>query len=269
MEIGKSMKLIVTSDRYEASINMFNAFIENFNFVETEFKYQGNPIYKYKDFYLIKIKDDLVEAYYIDKDFPEVDLVIFASKHSSKEEIPTLTVHSDGNFCKADVGGRDYTLSIAPAQYIKSALLFYYENCPLGYRASLEVTHHGPNLNKPSIWIEVGSTIREWNDYNAITLACENIINLRPVESDVTIGFGGPHYAPKFTKIVINEDVSIGHIMPKYVMDCAKEYMIEVMIKNTAPKVDYALIDWKGTKSDFRRKIISKLDDLDIDYKKI
>jgi len=196
-------------------------------------------------------------------------LIIFASKHASKEGVPTLTVHSDGNFCKAEVGGKDCSLSIAPAPYLKSALLFYYENQLPGYKVSLEVTHHGPNLNKPSLWIEVGSTEREWNDHKAIILACENIVNLKPIESEVVVGFGGPHYAPKFTKVIINEDVAIGHIMPKYVMDHVKVNMIKEMINNTIPKVDYALIDWKGTKSDFRRKIISKLEELNIEYKKI
>ncbi len=263
------MKLIVTSERDEASKNMFKLFIENFNFKETNKEYQGNPIYKYKDFYLIKIKDDLIYADYLDKDFHEAELIIFASKHSSKEGRPTLTVHSDGNFCKAEFGGKDYTLSIAPALYIKSALLYYYENQLENYEVSLEVTHHGPNLNKPSLWIEVGSTEKEWNDLKAIELACENIINLKPIKSEEAIGFGGPHYAPKFTKVVINEDVAVGHIMPKYVMDCTKEEMIEQMVEKTIPKVDYALIDWKGTKSEFRKKIIEKLKKLGIEYRKI
>ena len=98
----------------------------------------------------------------------DIDLCIVASLHRSVSGKPTLTAHSTGNFGKAEAGGRDRELAFAPALYLREAIISLREHVIEGYETSLEVTHHGPTgMEFPIIFVEVGSTGREWNDLRA------------------------------------------------------------------------------------------------------
>ena len=255
------MMLIVCSLADLASKNIFELYTQNFRFVEK------NGVWKYRNFVLVLIKEDLVNAKFIEKEFPEADLVIFASKHSSERKVPCLTVHSDGNWGKATLGGKDYTISYAPALYMKKALIklheFKNENNLDRYQVTLEVTHHGPNLNKPSLWIEVGSSEKEWNDLKACEAVCEAILSLEDVKSrneKVIVGFGGSHYAPGFTKLVLSKGYAVGHIIPKYSLDIVPDRLIEEAYLKTVPNPDFGVIDWKGTRKSQRGRILKIFD---------
>ena len=107
-------------------------------------------------------------ALYLQKLETSPSLAIVASRHSSKSGTPTLTCHSTGNFGPAEAGGNPKQLGIAPALYLREALLGLKENPPEGYEVSLEVTHHGPSsLPFPIMFVEVGSTERGWEDMTA------------------------------------------------------------------------------------------------------
>lgn len=208
---------------------------------------------------------------------PEV--IIVASRHRSKSETPTLTLHSPGNFGSADFGGEERRLSICPARYIRKALIEFSkekEKRNLSYEVSLEVTHHGPTLDVPIIFVEVGSAEKQWNDLNACSAAAEVIKKLasenlddREAErndTDVAVGFGGTHYAPNFTRLILEKQISFGHIMPKY-SDFKKEMIFE-MIEKTIPKPDYGVLDWSGLRSEQRKIIIEALNEKGLEYKK-
>jgi len=240
---------------------MFELFTQNFGFVEQE------SCFRYKDFKLVLIDIDLVNACFIEKRFPEAELVIFASKHSSENKVPCLTVHSDGNWGRAVLGGKDYTISFAPALYIKQALLELFrlknELKLEKYQVSLEVTHHGPNLQVPSLWVEVGSSMEEWNDLKACEAVCEAILSLNRLKlknETVVVGFGGPHYAPGFTKLVLTKNYAVGHIIPKYVLDSVPERLIEEAYLKTVPEPDFGVIDWDGTRREQREKVMKVFD---------
>jgi len=204
----------------------------------------------------------------------DIDVIIVASKHKSESGIPTLCVHSPGNFNDAKLGGNEKELSIAPALYIKEAIIEFKKQKELknlNYDVTLEVTHHGPTLNFPIVFIEVGSKEEQWNDLNACEAAgnvikalCEKDIKKENVK--VCIGIGGGHYGKKFTKILINEKFAFGHIMPKYNFN---EEMIEDMILKTVPKPEIALIEWNGLNSEQRNKAIKKLNEINFEWKKV
>ncbi|MCG2783360.1 MAG: D-aminoacyl-tRNA deacylase, partial [Candidatus Altiarchaeales archaeon] len=105
---------------------------------------------------VIKLSDS---ALYLQKLETSPSFAIVASRHSSKSGTPTLTCHSTGNFGPAEAGGNPRELGIAPALYLRQALLNLKKNPPAGYEISLEVTHHGPSsLPFPIMFVEVGST---------------------------------------------------------------------------------------------------------------
>ena len=72
------------------------------------------------------------------------------------------------------------------------------------YDLTLETTHHGPVLTKPTLYIEIGSTEKQWNSKEAADAWASVIAqNLGLKESepvswreggDVMIGLGGGHY---------------------------------------------------------------------------
>jgi D-aminoacyl-tRNA deacylase len=200
---------------------------------------------------------------------PEVCFV--ASRHRSESGQKTLTAHVTGNFGSAELGGNPGELAMAPALYLREAmrkLMIYGKES--GYSVSLEVTHHGPtNLDFPLIFIEVGSTIEQWNDLNACRIVARVINDLtacQPERKDVAIGFGGPHYAPNFSLVLDN--VALGHIASKNVAEFLDENMIKQMVEKTTPKPNYALFDWKGLRGEERRGIIQILEKIGLPWKK-
>ncbi len=209
----------------------------------------------------------------------KIDLIIVASRHKSESKMPTLCVHSPGNFNDARLGGNERILSIAPALYTREAIIEFkkqqeQQQSISEYDVTLEATHHGPTLNLPIMFVEVGGSEEQWNDLNACEAAANvikhlyyadlNIENKNKVK--VAIGIGGNHYASKFTKILLNENIAFGHIMPKYNFN---EEMIEQMLSKTIPKPDIALIDWNGLNSEQRKKAVNKLEQTNLEWRKV
>ncbi len=193
--------------------------------------------------------DDVLALDYLDRS--KETTCIVASKHASSSGKPCLTCHSPGNYHSADYGGNPRELSYAPAHYLQKTLNLLQEKQrseDINYEVSFECTHHGPTgLEQPVFFVEVGSTIKEWCDLRACSIAAQvinELLTYEPVNEDKTaIGLGGGHYCPKFTKI---KDYAIGHIIPKYNLPYLDELMLEEMISKTIPEPDVALIDWKG-----------------------
>jgi len=89
-----------------------------------------------------------------------------------------------------------------------------------------------------------------------------------PEEKPVAIGFGGPHYAPNFTEVVLKGRVAVGHILPNYAFDYIDETMFSQMIEKTIPKPELALVDWKGLKSEEKVKVKELCEATGIEYRK-
>lgn len=150
-----------------------------------------------------------------------VDEVVFMSKHSAASGIPTLTVHPIGNFKTAEFGGRDNTLVKAAPASMSDALrkIARYNDSDM-YKVSFEVTHHGPYLEKPTYFIEIGSDASHWGDKHAAEILSNVICDNEPDVDHITaIGVGGGHYAPRFTEMVMGYRISIGHMVPGYQTD--------------------------------------------------
>jgi len=188
--------------------------------------------------------------------FDEPSVCIVASRHKSESGMPSLTVHSPGNFGKAESGGSNRELSIAPALYLTDALKYLRENFSnLGYEISFEVTHHGPTaFDFPIMFIEVGSSEEQWKDIKACSAVAETIDKLIENKPDkrlpVAIGFGGGHYCRKFSRI---EDYALGHICPKYNLPNIDEEMLQKMISRTFPGPEFTLVEKKGLGKEKRR----------------
>ncbi|DAC70625.1 MAG TPA: hypothetical protein D7I16_02380, partial [Candidatus Poseidoniales archaeon] len=95
---------------------------------------------------------------------------------------------------------------------------------------SLEVTHHGPILDVPALFIEVGSTEPYWPNEEAAQLLSEVIAeglglkdgslnecwSSRHIGEPVLVTLGGGHYAPKANKLGLENNVWIGHMLANH-----------------------------------------------------
>ncbi len=190
------------------------------------------------------------------------DFLIFASKHQSQKEIKTLSVHAIGNWNKAEFGGKAQTLCSTSSLILKNFFQTLNKTNNLDYEVSLEVTHHGPFVKTPCLFIEIGSTKKQWQDKKAGEIIAKTIIkstkNQKKGKYKVAIGVGGPHYCSNFNQIQLENKFAISHIIPEYAFPLKKQ-MIEQAISKTAEKIDCFLIDWKGLGNSKQRKNVLEI----------
>jgi D-aminoacyl-tRNA deacylase len=216
----------------------------------------------------------------IDEKIPElrhVDFIIFATKHQSKEGTPSLSVHAPGNWRNADFGGKPGKLCSTSAQALKFLFQKLNENAKQSNytdRITLECTHHGPLINKPCCFIEIGSAEIQWKDKalgNIIAKTISDFQNFKPEKSIKTaIGIGGPHYTPNFNKIQLSQasGYAIGHIIPEYALPLT-ESMLQEAISKTSEHVDMIILDWKGCgNSESRSKILEVIEKLGMKHER-
>ncbi|MFX1308450.1 MAG: D-aminoacyl-tRNA deacylase [Promethearchaeota archaeon] len=263
---------------------------KNHFFEETNFIWHENPVFKLGNKYnenevflgltndpLILLNDLKLEESELNPDY-----LIFASRHTSKTARPAFLVHTTGNWSKdAEFGGDPLDLSKTSALLHKAGFLSLFEQdfppSLTEFSLDIEVTHHGPTvLDRPLIFVELGSSKEEWTIEDAGELLTNSIIKAIhkfsefKKESDqiIGLGFGGTHYAPNFHRLIKGKNIAMSFICPKYNIQGLNRDLIEKMIVNTSEKVDYFIIDWKGTNSEDKKHLIPLLEDFDIPIKK-
>ncbi|MCK5149391.1 hypothetical protein KAJ87_00505 [Candidatus Pacearchaeota archaeon] len=228
------------------------------------------------DFYLVE--DEIIYTENLDLEkINKYDFIIFASKHKSEKKEKTLSVHAPGNWRSNDLGGEKEKICPASALFQKQIFEKLKNNSEKhhlkDYKITLECTHHGPLINKPCLFIEIGSTENEWTNRKAgfvIAKTISEIINdfKENPYNEIAIGIGGPHYCPNFNKIQLNSNIAISHIIPQYALPLKGE-MIKEVLEKTQEEVDFALLDWKGLgNSEQRKQVLEILDKLYVQYKK-
>ncbi len=150
-----------------------------------------------------------------------VDSVVVMSKHSAKSGQPALTAHPIGNYHEAEFGGRERALVRPDPAGMSDALRLIHEySRDPGVQTCFEVTHHGPWLDRPTFYIEIGSDETNWGNREAAMLLAHVICDIRPHDGHrVLVGVGGGHYAPRFTEIAVGYRADFGHMIPNYQID--------------------------------------------------
>lgn len=259
---------IITSTKDPASMNIRESLLELFNFSKANRKFEDEEIYNYKNISLYTIKKELIYSENIDKNI-DAELFVFASIHRSSDNRPSLTVHSIGNWGIAKYGGKDKTLCFSNAIILKK--LFLELNKAQSHTITLEATHHGPYIERPAVFIEIGSTINEWQDKNLGKIVAKAIISgLLEIDNKSVIsafGIGGQHYPSTFNKILSGTDYAIGHICPKHNLEFLDEEMILQAINKIIPKAELVILDWKGLGQE-KQRIVSLLEKLNVKYER-
>ena len=274
------MILAAYSSKDVAGINIAKQVMNNFPFIKTGETFQEKPVYSAeingKQLLLVTLKEETVYAQNLPEHFPNPELVVFLSRHSSQSGTPTLSVHTPGNFGEAELGGLPRTVSVCPAAAMRDALKAlaqYRTEMKLDYEVSYECTHHGPSLNVPTMFVELGSSPQQWSDTKAAEAvakaAMQTIVNFKISEQKAALGIGGTHYNQHFTKMALNNEALFSHMIPKYALQHVDTETIQRCVERTKEKVRHAILDWKGIKSKDKPKLLKTLTELKLPYKKI
>ncbi|KAE9451131.1 hypothetical protein C3L33_16968, partial [Rhododendron williamsianum] len=156
---------------------------------------------------LLEHDNSIVKEDHLDKRWEEftsegVDEIIFLSKHKAVSNRPALTLHP-----------------IAESHGLVPE-----------FEVTLEATHHGPETNKPAMFVEIGSTEEYWgrkDAANVIALLVWEGLGLgggtsvgnwssKKDKEKVLLGIGGGHYVPRHMDIILKDGVWVGHLLSGY-----------------------------------------------------
>ncbi len=232
-----------------------------------------------------------------------VDEVLVLSRHAAKSGLPSLTVHAIGVPGEIPHGEEGFAggikgIAVPPSprfSAIYSALREESSKSELAdeFEVSLETTHHGPVLTKPTLYLEIGSTESEWIRKDAAMLwaaVISRVLGLSDKspegewfgKGDVMIGLGGGHYAPRHSDIAIRSGLPFGHLLANYALifdDQNKEspsgpwrHSLSEAIEKTRIAFPggtiFAHLDRKSFKGWQRNAIIAELSSLDVEVRR-
>lgn len=205
---------------------------------------------KYGDITLHVTKESLLALEGLDDVYPDAKAFVFLSKHRSDSGIPTLTCHCTGNFSDAPFGGNPGEIATAWPSLQKAYLKAITEAKVPGYDVIIEATHHGPtSLAKPVLFIELGSSEKQWVDKNAAKTMCKCILavlkGVQPCKR-VGVAIGGTHYPTKFNKLLLESDFGLAAVASKHNLATIDGRMLDQMISKSSEKVTHIVLDAKG-----------------------
>ena len=258
------MELLVAYQDDPAGYNMAKFLSKNMT--------QDGEIFRGKYYDLLIIETPVITADWLEEKY-DYDGFVFLSKHAAESGILALTCHSTGNFSKAQFGGNDREVAIPHPNLQKEYLQTLWENRSqfLDFQITIEATHHGPTaLTKPSIFIEIGTTEKQWTDVslcNSVAVLIHYVMSKNIKSSPVAICFGGTHYPEKFTAELLGGKFALGTVVPKHALENLDENLfIHILEQNKMAKT--ALLDWDGLGSN-KQKMINFLSKTNLEVIKL
>ena len=160
--------------------------------------------------------------------------LLFLSKHVAASGKPSLTIHPIGipwqleNSRSGGIPGKcsppNYRMASLYRQLMATSSSSSSSSSSLNnFEITLEATHHGPYCDKPSCFLEIGSSENEWNikefgdiwaetieAHFALDKSSSEIKPSSPSNEDnneagiAVVVIGGGHYVPKMNDLVMN-----------------------------------------------------------------
>ncbi|MFH1257319.1 MAG: D-aminoacyl-tRNA deacylase [Candidatus Micrarchaeota archaeon] len=209
--------------------------------------------------------------------FNETDLIVMLSTHKSESNTASVSVHSCGNFGNSSkLGGNPLELGHSSGAAIKIGYNFLLGNPLPSFAIAMEATHHGPTTWKPPIvWVEIGSGEKEWTNGEAGALMAKCALEIcgkwkkgekAQPEDKVAIGFGGTHYCPKFSKLMMENGYEFPYICSKHNLEDVNAEIIKEALEKSSEKIEVALIEKKSMNAALREKAIATLKEIGLPY---
>jgi D-aminoacyl-tRNA deacylase len=213
--------------------------------------FAGGRSPRYRDIALHIEDGSLLTLEGLDRIYPDAVTFVFLSKHRSDSGLPALTCHCTGNFSDAPFGGNPGELAIAYPSLQKAYLRAITGAKVPGYDVIIEATHHGPtSLAKPVLFVELGSSEKQWADAVAAGAICDCVLDLlsKKIEpcKKVGIAIGGTHYPAKFNRLLLESEFGLAAVASKHNLDAINEQMLVQMMDKSVEKVTHIVLDGKG-----------------------
>jgi D-aminoacyl-tRNA deacylase len=259
---GSPTFVLIASSENEASMTIAKALERKHGFLSTRITFNSRPLMQKDSLILATIDEEIISPPDLDAYF-NPQAYIFLSTHRAESGIPSLTVHTTGNFTDKEVlGGRPREVGMIDPDLQKNYLMALNSRKESldGYEITIESTHHGPtSLRKPVLFVELGSSEKQWGDQQAGNIIADSLVESltkgRKWEK-VGLAFGGTHYSEKFNKILLETDYSLSAIIAKHSLQWIDSEMFGQLIQRTTRFPKYVLVDWKGM-GQHRDKILS------------
>ncbi len=213
-----------------------------------------------------------------DKDIKNIDADFFIALgiHSLKDEKKRFCVHPNGNWGdlwphpkRNSLGGKENTLCMASGALLKNVYLSLIKNNNLpDYKVSIECTHHGPNISKPIVFLEIGTSPDEWENIqsnNVIIQTLQDVMKGFEIENKSTIVFGGDHYMTKISRLIKERNIQVSHMCPSNQIHNLDENILKQAIEKTNEGIDSIFIDLAGV-GQHKDRIIKLIEEVGQQY---
>ena len=271
---GETPFLIVSSTVDTASENIAQNLMKHHGFSER----QSRGVLAHRNQNILLVKIDKPPIYVTPSDIPfNASAIVFASKHVSSTNIPAMTVHATGNLTKkAEFGGEPEEVSLVDPTVVRRALRRLREGVVregVKIDVTIEATHHGPtSFPVPVCFVEIGSSPSEWGNPLFGKLAADAIMATAVTGDGVAmnaVGFGGTHYSDKFTRICLDGDFQIGHIVPRHAFESGiTDSVVRETLSRTIGHRSTALVDWKGLMGNARKRLVASLESWSVEVER-
>lgn len=233
---------------------------------------KNEELYHGKNYDLLIIPTPAIEADWLEEKY-HYDGYIFLSKHAAESGVLALTCHSTGNFSDAKFGGNDKQIAVPHPNIQKKYLQNLWEKKSQfsEFQITIEATHHGPTaLSKPTIFIEIGTTEKQWTDIalcNSVAKIVDEVLSEQIPSNPIAICFGGTHYPEKFTKELLEGKFALGTVMPKHALAYLDEELFAHILKRNR-MASTVLLDWAGLGQN-KTKVMDLLDTTELEVIKL
>ena len=259
---GSPTYVLVASSKNIASMNLASAVVEVGPLESTGIEFMGRPLYQKDSVILATIDTEIIFPPDLDAFF-RPQAYIFLSTHRAESGIPSLTVHTTGNFTdKESLGARPREVGVIDPDLQKNYFLSLNSRKPSleGFELTIEATHHGPtSLQRPVLFVELGSSEKNWTDERAARVVAESLMDSLAVGKKwgkVALAFGGTHYPAKFNRLLLESDFALSAVVAKHSLQWIDAPMFGQLIQKTLKFPKNVLIDWKGM-GEHRNRIVS------------
>ena len=258
--------LVVIAPENSASLNIRDALLS----MPLRLEMQGDSFWSSPAFDMAEYPGRIVDI----APTRDASCYIFASTHRSESGKPCFTAHTPGNWGAAALGGAPRTLNIASASRLSAAVRKMKElsgASSLKWDVAVEVDHHGPTLSRPVLFVEIGSSEAQWENSEAGRICAEGVVAAATAAPlpEACVGFGGTHYCPKFTSLVLS-GAPLSHIISGYSLE--RDGVSEEMVRQAMERGDCrnarALLDWKGIKGARRAQLAACLEKMGVPWEK-
>ena len=258
------MELLVAYRDDPAGYNMAKFLSQNMK--------KNDEIFHGENYDLLIISTPAISADWLEEKY-DYDGFVFLSKHAAESGVLALTCHSTGNFSDAKFGGNTRQIAIPHPDLQKIYMQTLWKNKSKfsEFEITIEATHHGPTaLSKPTLFIEIGTTEKQWTDVslcNSVATLVDNVMSSRISSNPIAICFGGTHYPQKFTDELLKGKFALGTVMPKHALDHLDDSLFEHILKQNKMATT-ALLDWGGLGS-HKQKIVNLLETTELEVIKL